>query len=57
MIVRKQGSGTREVLERILKENNLIIQDFQYLTEIGNLNTIKSMICNGMDISFFIIQW
>ena len=53
LLIREPGSGTREVLERVLEERNLTVQDFCQLTELGSLNTIKSLVCAGMGISFF----
>lgn len=53
LIVMEKDSGTREVLEREWKEHNLNIEEFKYLIEIGNLNTIKAMVCGGAGIAFF----
>lgn len=53
LFVRELGSGTREVLNHALREHNLSLEDFLHLTEIGNLNTIKSLVASGMGISFF----
>lgn len=53
LLIREAGSGTREMLERTLKEKNLTLNDFRHIIELGNLNTIKSMVCAGAGISFF----
>ncbi len=53
LLVRESGSGTREVLERALKEHNILLEDFGRLTELGNLNVIKSLVSDGTGISFF----
>ena len=53
LIVREPGSGTRNVLERALEARNLTIQSFRCLTELGNLNIIKTLVCAGAGISFF----
>ena len=53
LFVRELGSGTREVLNHALREHNLSLEDFSHLTEIGNLNTIKSLVSSGIGISFF----
>lgn len=53
LLIREAGSGTREMLERTLKEKNLTLNDFKHIVEIGNLNTIKSLVCAGAGISFF----
>lgn len=53
LLIREAGSGTREMLERTLKEKNLTLNDFKHIVELGNLNTIKRMVCAGAGISFF----
>lgn len=53
LLVRESGSGTREVLEHALEEENLTLQDFPHLTEIGSLDAIKALVCAGVGISFF----
>lgn len=53
LLVRENGSGTREALERSLMEHNMVIKDFNKLTELGNLNAIKSLVSAGAGISFF----
>ena len=52
IIIREEGSGTRDILELALKEANLTIADFHNITEIGNLNTIKNLVKNHLGISF-----
>lgn len=52
LIIREEGSGTREILERILKENNLSIKDFENSIEIGNMNAIKYLVQENMGITF-----
>jgi len=52
LIVREPGSGTREILERVLGEKNLSIQDFKNLVEISNLNAIKSLVQANCGITF-----
>lgn len=53
LLVREPGSGTRGVLEQALEARNLTVHSFRYLTELGSLNLIKSMVCAGAGISFF----
>lgn len=53
LIVREEGSGTREVLDTVLKAKNLAISDFQKVSEISNLNTIKQLVMRRRGISFF----
>jgi DNA-binding transcriptional LysR family regulator len=52
LIVRESGSGTREILERILGEKNLSIQDFKNLIEISNMNAIKALVRSNCGITF-----
>lgn len=47
LFVREEGSGTREVLDRTLRGMNYSIDDFKNISEIGNLNTIKTLVENG----------
>lgn len=53
LIIREPGSGTREVLSRVLEEHNLTLSDFQKTAELGSLNAIKKLVCAGTGISFF----
>lgn len=52
LIVREHGSGTREVLERALREDGRQIRDFCNVVEISNMNAIKSIVMGGGGISF-----
>jgi len=52
LILRENGSGTREVLEQILYTNNLSEKSFNNKIEIGNLNTIKKLVSHNKGISF-----
>lgn len=52
LILREIGSGTREVLERVMKEKNLSIPDFHKTIEIGNINAIKHLVKQGHGITF-----
>lgn len=51
LIVREKGSGTRDIFERNLEEQNLTIRDFNKVVEIGNINTIKYLVKNGNGIT------
>lgn len=53
LFIREPGSGTREVLERVLEERNLTVGDFRQTVELGSLDAIKTMVCAGAGISFF----
>ncbi|MGF0071605.1 LysR family transcriptional regulator [Streptococcus orisratti] len=52
LIIREEGSGTRELLELTLKEANLTVHDFAKIIEIGNLNTIKSLVKHQLGLTF-----
>ena len=52
LILREQGSGTREVLEHALARYNLTIRSFKGITEIGNMNAIKHLVAGNLGISF-----
>ena len=52
ILIREQGSGTREVLERILEGKNLAVRDFRKIHEINNLQVMKYLIREGRGITF-----
>lgn len=52
LMVREPGSGTRNVLERALEARNLSIRSFRHITELGNLNIIKTLVRTGTGIAF-----
>lgn len=52
LLLREEGSGTREVLERSLESQNLHIADFSHTVEVGSLQTIKELAKNGCGITF-----
>ena len=52
LLVREEGSGTREVLERCLDAQNLSIRDFEKVMEVGSLQTIKELTKAGCGITF-----
>lgn len=51
LIVREKGSGTRDIFEKNLEEQNLTINDFSKVIEIGNINTIKYLVKNNDGIT------
>lgn len=55
LILRESGSGTREILERILGEQNMNPQDFKKYIEIGNIHAIKELVKQGHGISFLYV--
>lgn len=50
-IVREKGSGTRDILEKNLEEQNLSVNDFRKVIEIGNINSIKYLVKNNNGIT------
>lgn len=53
LIIREKGSGTREVLERMLHAAGYGIEDFKKVVEVSNINAIKHLAANGVGLSFF----
>lgn len=52
LLLREEGSGTREVLERYLDSQNLSLSDFERTMEAGSLYTIKELTKSGCGITF-----
>lgn len=52
IIIREDGSGTREILEKNLEARNLSFKDFCHVIEIGGMNAIKSLVISGYGITF-----
>ncbi|OUP10498.1 LysR substrate-binding domain-containing protein [Collinsella sp. An2] len=52
LIVREEGSGTREILERALAVRDLGLGDFTDVVELGSITTIKACVAAGQGISF-----
>lgn len=52
LIIRENGSGSREIIERYLSDRNLSVYDFVNLIEISNINTIKNLVANNHGVSF-----
>lgn len=52
LLLREEGSGTREVLERYLDSQNLSLSDFERSMEAGSLHTIKELTKSGCGITF-----
>ena len=52
LLIREEGSGTREVLERWMDSQNLSIHDFEKTTEVGSLQTIRELTKAGCGITF-----
>lgn len=52
LILREQGSGTRDVLEQALYNQNLSINNFKRHIVMGNLNAIKYLCHENVGITF-----
>ena len=52
LLLREEGSGTREVLERYLDSQNLSLSDFRTRIEAGSLHTIKDLAKSGGGVTF-----
>ena len=52
LLVRENGSGTRNILERSLTARGLHISDFIHYTEVENMHTIISLLKKDCGISF-----
>ncbi|SHH32095.1 DNA-binding transcriptional regulator, LysR family [Anaerosphaera aminiphila DSM 21120] len=52
LILRESGSGTRNILENILKKYNYTVDNFQNTIEIENMNAIKKLVADNLGISF-----
>lgn len=52
LMIREEGSGSREIFEQILYENNFTIDGFKQVYEIGNISIIKDLIMENLGITF-----
>ena len=52
LILRNPGSGSREVLVRVLEERNYRPSDFCHVAEVSDLTLIKELVKAGCGISF-----
>ncbi len=52
LILREQGSGTRDILEHALMRHNLAVGSFKGVMEIGNMSAIKQLVADNLGISF-----
>ncbi|MEG2176946.1 MAG: LysR family transcriptional regulator [Oscillibacter sp.] len=52
LITREKGSGTREVLEQVLIENNLSMDGFQSICEVGSIGAIKQLAAQDVGVAF-----
>lgn len=52
LIIRTEGSGTREVLMRLFESRNLQLSDFEHIAEISDLQVIKQLVAEDCGITF-----
>lgn len=52
LIVREDGSGTKEILERFLSDNGYSLSDFISTSTISSIHVIKQLLENNCGISF-----
>ena len=52
LIIRENGSGTREILEHILHNHSLRLEGFGKVTEAGSMEAIKQLVKDGLGITF-----
>lgn len=52
IIIREKGSGTRDIFETTLYEHNMQVKGFRNVTEIGNINVIKTLVQKNFGITF-----
>jgi DNA-binding transcriptional LysR family regulator len=52
LIVREDGSGTKEILERYLSENGYSLSDFTCMSTVGSIHVVKKLVENNCGITF-----
>lgn len=52
LLLREPGSGTRAILEDALRRQNRTLHSFGSVTTISDFSTIKSLVADGLGISF-----
>lgn len=52
LLLREPGSGTREILENLLRREDLQFQDFARVTQIGAMQVILELLEQDMGVSF-----
>lgn len=52
LIVREQGSGNRDILEKILHGHCYTVDSFQQVCTVGNVNAMKNLVEAGHGIAF-----
>lgn len=52
LLLREEGSGTRQILERLLESCNHSIRDFRRITCISNFGLLEQLVADGSGITF-----
>lgn len=52
LIIREEGSGNREIVERILQGRNLSLEDFTSCIEVNDIQAIKELIIRDAGVGF-----
>ncbi len=52
LVLREEGSGTREILERHLAARDLAVGDFAGVIELASIPAIKACVAAGAGVSF-----
>lgn len=56
LILRENGSGSRDIFEQVLYERNLTIDNFKSIAEIANIKIIKELVKENLGITFIYKQ-
>ena len=52
LLLREKGSGSRDILEKNIKDRDYAISDFKNYFEISNINIIKELVSENCGITF-----
>ena len=52
LIIRESGSGSRDILEKLLANSNCSINQFKYYHEVGSIKLIKHLVESNCGITF-----
>ena len=52
LIVREEGSGTRDILQQLLMEHNHALTDFSHITCINNFGLLEQLVAQNCGITF-----
>lgn len=52
LIIREPGSGTREILEKMLQQFSYSVSSFPHVSQISTFAAIKSLVAGGEGITF-----